>query len=211
MIRILLADDHKLFREGIKQLIEETDDMQVVSEANNGLEALHTFEIFKPDICLLDISMPQMDGLETAKRILYSHQDAKIILLTMYSEEQYAVRALKAGALGYITKGVTPDELYLAIRTVVQGRRYLSNESKDTIMMQLINPDHSINPIQQLSDRELQVFRLMAKGAKPREISDVLALSTKTIETYRNRMMLKLNIKNNAEIVLLAQKYDLAS
>ncbi len=211
MIKILLADDHQLFRDGMKQLIEEVDDMKVVAEASDGFEALQAFETHKPDISILDISMPKFDGLETIKTIISNHPDAKILLLTMYSEEQYAVRTLRAGALGYITKGVTPDELYQAIRTVAQGQRYLSHKSHDTVLMQLMKPGNSDNPIQGLSDRELQIFQLIAKGTKPREISDILSLSTKTIETYRNRMMIKLNIKNNTELVLLAQQYDLIS
>ncbi|GAJ23724.1 unnamed protein product, partial [marine sediment metagenome] len=138
MIRILLADDHNLVRTGIKGLLERSADMRVVAEASDGLEAISQFKAMRPDVVILDISMPNMDGLEAARYILSIDRDAAILMLTMYPERQYAVRAVRAGALGYITKGTSTAELDTAVRNVALRRRFLSAEGIDAVSTRLL-------------------------------------------------------------------------
>jgi DNA-binding NarL/FixJ family response regulator len=206
MINVLLADDHELVREGIKQLLNGAKDIDVIVEASNGAEAVSKYRQFHTDIVILDISMPVLDGLEAAKQIMAEDPKAKILILTVHPEEQYAVRALKAGARGYITKGTTAKELYRAVRMVAHGQRYLSEGGQPSILTQLLDPKISLSPVQRLSDRELQVLRLIAEGVKTSEIARTLRLNTKTVETYRTRLMNKLDLKTNAALVLFAQR-----
>jgi two-component system, NarL family, invasion response regulator UvrY len=209
MIKVLLTDDHELVRRGIKGLLNETGDIEVVAEACDGLQALSEYKKHMPDVCILDISMPLMDGVEVTKQLLKNYPDAKILMLTMYTEEQYAVRLLKAGALGYITKATQPEELYRAVRMVAQQQRYLSEEGQGSILGQLLDSTARSSPVQSLSDRELQVLKMIAKGIKTQEIARTLKLSVKTIETYRSRLMSKLHLKNNAVMVLFAHENGL--
>jgi DNA-binding NarL/FixJ family response regulator len=211
MIRVLLADDHELIREGIKQVLNEAQDIEVVAEANNGEEAISRYNQCEPDVAILDISMPVLDGLATLKQIVAQHPDANILVLTMHPEEQYAIRTLKAGAKGYITKGTTPEELYRAVRSVAHGRRYLSDEGQSSVLTQLIDIKATSSPLQQLSDRELQVLRLIAEGLKTSNIAKTLRLDVKTIETYRSRLMNKLNFQTNAALILFAERNGLVS
>jgi two-component system invasion response regulator UvrY len=206
MINVLLADDHELVREGIKQLLNGDKDIAVIVEASNGAEAVSKYQQFHTDIVILDISMPVLDGLEAAKQIMAEDPEAKILILTVHPEEQYAVRVLKAGARGYITKGTTAKELYRAVRMVAHGQRYLSEGGLPSILTQLLDTKISLSPVQRLSDRELQVLRLIAEGVKTSEIARTLRLNTKTVETYRTRLMNKLDIKTNAALVLFAQR-----
>ena len=209
MIKVLLADDHALVRAGLKRVLEETSDIQVVAEACNGIEAIKAFNRVSPDVSMIDISMPVMDGLDTCKRLKELHPDVKILILTIHHEEQYAIRVLKAGALGYITKGTSTKELYKAIRAVAKGKRFLSEKSKDNILLQLLKLDKFPTRLEALSDREIQVLCLIAKGRKMKEIANDLNLSVKTIETYRTRILNKLQLKNNADIILFAYQNDL--
>jgi len=200
MIRALLADDHQLVREGLKSILEQAPDISVIAEASNGLAAIQEYQRTRPDVAILDISMPGMDGLDAVKQISSIDPDARTLILTVHPEHQYAVRALKAGALGYITKGTSSLELHNAVRIIAQGKRFLSNEARDNVMIQLLAKQAQVDPMQTLSDRELQVLCLITSGQKPREIADNLCLSTKTIESYKSRAMRKLNLQNDAEI-----------
>ena len=200
MIRALLADDHQLVREGLKSILEKAPDISIIAEASNGLEAVQQYQRTHPDVAILDISMPGMDGLDAVKQISSFDSDARVLILTVYPEQQYAVRALKAGALGYITKGTSSEELHNAVRQVVRGKQFLSNEARDNVMLQLLAKQAQVDPVDSLSDRELQVLCLIAKGQKPKEIADGLRLSAKTIESYKSRAMRKLDLRNDAEI-----------
>lgn len=200
MIRVLLADDHQLVREGLKSILEQAPDISVVAEASNGLAAIQEYQRTHPDVAVLDISMPGMDGLHAVREISSVDPNARILILTVYPEHQYAVRALKAGALGYITKGTSSRELHDAVRIVAQGKQFLSNEARDNVIMQLLAKRAQVDPLQSLSDRELQVLCLITRGQKPREIADDLRLSAKTIESYKSRAMQKLDLQNDAEI-----------
>jgi two-component system invasion response regulator UvrY len=206
MINVLIADDHALVRQGLKRLLEEDPEIQVVAEASDGLEAVREYERTHPDVAVLDIAMPRRDGLETVKRILAIDPDARILMLTMYPEEQYAVRTLKAGALGYITKGNCTAELHRAVRAVRYGKRYLSDQGENAVDLQLLANRSEKTPVGSLSNRELQVLCLIARGYKSSKISAELGLSTKTIETYRSRLMQKLCLHSDADICRFA--YD---
>jgi len=204
MIRVLLAEDHGLVRAGIKSLLEKSPDIRVVAEASDGLEAIAQFKALRPDVVILDISMPNMDGLEATKYILSIDQSAAILIVTMYLEKQYAVRAIRAGALGYITKGASASELHAAIRNVAAGKRYLSEDGLDAVATRVASPTSAIDLVDSLSDRELQILRLIVRGRKVKAISQELAISTKTVETHRARILQKLSLHNNAELCRFA-------
>jgi two-component system invasion response regulator UvrY len=204
MIRVLLADDHNLVRAGMKSLLEKSPDIRVVAEACDGLEAITQFKALRPDVVILDISMPNMDGLEAAKYILSIDQGAAILILTMYLEKQYAVRAIRAGALGYITKSASTSELHAAVRTVSLKKRFLLEDGLDALTSRLASRGSDGELVDTLSDRELQILRLIARGRKVKEISQELDVRTKTVETYRSRILRKLGLRNNAELCRFA-------
>lgn len=209
MIRVLLADDHEMVRIGLKRVLEEAGDIKVITEAANGREALQKFKTVQPDVAIVDISMPVMDGIDACKQIIASHPDAKVLILTMHPEEQYAVRLFKAGALGYITKGSSTRELHEAVRSVSNGRKFLFQKGKDPILLQLLGQRGGLTPLETLSDRELQVLRLLTHGAKMREMAATLNLSIKTVETYRSRLLKKLNLRNNTDLIHFAHQNNL--
>ena len=208
-IKVLLVDDHTLVRAGLVRVLEEAPDIDVVAEASNGIDAIVEFERVVPDVVILDISMPDMDGLETTKKMISQHPGARILILTVYPEDYYAARVIKAGALGYITKGTSTTELYNAVRTVAGGKRSLSQKGKDILILQLLEKHADFDSIQDLSDRELQVLSLLAGGRKTREVADELGLSVKTIETYRARVLHKLQLRTNLDIVRFAYQNKL--
>ncbi len=204
MIRVLLADDHSLVRAGLKSLLEQAPDMQVVAEACDGSEAIEEFKRASPDVVIMDISMPGMDGLEAVKQLLTLDPDVRILVLTMHSEEQYAVRFLRAGVMGYVTKSISQSQLHNAVRAVAQGRQFLSDEGKDAVTLQLLASRSGLAPVENLSDRELQVLCLIARGQELKEVASELHLSVKTVETYRSRILQKLCLRNNADICRFA-------
>jgi DNA-binding NarL/FixJ family response regulator len=203
MIRILVADDHTIVREGLKQIVGEVDDMTVADEAGNGQEALSKIREGDYDEVLLDISMPGQSGLEVLKDIRAEKPKLPVLILSMHSEEQYAVRALRAGASGYLTKASAPDELIGAIRKVSRGRKYVTASLAEKLALEL-GADTSKPPHEMLSDREYQVMLMLAAGKSVTEIADELCLSVKTISTYRSRVLEKMNMKKNAELTLYA-------
>ncbi len=203
MIKILVADDHTIVREGLKQIVGEVGDMMVADEAGNGQEALQKIREGDFDVVLLDISMPGRSGLEVLKDIRAERPKLPVLILSMHSEEQYAVRALRAGASGYVTKASAPDELIGAIRKVSRGRKYVTASLAEKLALEL-DADSRKPPHELLSDREYQVMLMLASGKSVKEIADELCLSVKTISTYRSRILEKMNMKKNAELTLYA-------
>ena len=199
MIRILIADDHRIVREGLKQILAETPDMIVVDEASNGQEVLGKVWENDYDVLLLDISMPGRSGLDILKQLKNERPKLAVLVLSMYSEEQYAIRALRAGASGYMTKESAPDELIEAIRKVSTGRKYISPTVAEKLAVSLEANDE--RPAHEnLSDREYQVMCMIASGKTIKTIADELSLSVKTVSTYRTRILEKMRMKNNAEL-----------
>jgi len=203
MIKILVADDHTIVREGLKQIVADVGDMMVADEAGNGQEALQKIREGDYDVILLDISMPGRSGLEVLKDIRAERPKLPVLILSMHSEEQYAVRALRAGASGYLTKASAPDELIGAIRKVSRGRKYVTASLAEKLALEL-DVDIRKPPHEMLSDREYQVMLMLASGKAVKEIADELCLSVKTISTYRSRILEKMNMKKNAELTLYA-------
>jgi len=203
MIKILIADDHTIVREGLKQIVADVGDMMVADEAGNGQEALQKIREGDYDVILLDISMPGRSGLEVLKDIRAERPKLPVLILSMHSEEQYAVRALRAGASGYLTKASAPDELIGAIRKVSRGRKYVTASLAEKLALEL-DVDIRKPPHEMLSDREYQVMLMLASGKAVKEIADELCLSVKTISTYRSRILEKMNMKKNAELTLYA-------
>jgi DNA-binding NarL/FixJ family response regulator len=200
MINILIADDHSVVREGLKQIISGNADMTVLAEACSGNEAIEKIRKIPISVAILDISMPGKNGLDTLKEIKVIHPDLPVLILSMYPEEQYALRFFRAGASGYLTKKSAPEELVNAIRTVSKGKKYVSPVLAEKLIGELDitteKPLHSA-----LSDREFQVLCLMASGKTSGEIAEELFLSVKTISTYRARILEKLRLKNTAELI----------
>ena len=199
MIKILIADDHRIVREGLKQILAETHDMIVTGEASNTQEVLKKVMEGEYDVLLLDISMPGRSGLDILKQLKSDHAKLSVLVLSMYSEEQYALRALKAGASGYMTKESAPDELIEAIRKVSTGRKYISPTVAEKLAFSLESGDER-PPQETLSDREFQVMCMIASGKTIKAIADELSLSVKTVSTYRARILEKMRMNNNAEL-----------
>jgi len=203
LIKLLVADDHAIVRKGIEQIIAETTDIVVTAEARNGQEVMDKVSKNVYDLVLLDIAMPGRDGLEVLKELKKNKPKLAVLMLSMYPEEQYAIRALRSGASGYLTKERAPDELIAAIRKVSSGGKYISSSLAEKIVHKLGNQSDA--PLhEQLSDREYQIFIKLASGNTISEIADELVLSVKTISTYRARLLLKMNMKSNAEITRYA-------
>ncbi|BCS96383.1 DNA-binding response regulator [Desulfoluna limicola] len=208
-IRVLLADDHSIVRAGLRRIIEETGDIEVVAEASDGREALKLLKEIMPDVAVVDISMPGLDGLEVLSQVHHYYPDLPVIMLTMHNEDQYAVRAVEAGAMGYITKQAAPEQLVDAIRKVVAGGRYLTEEASEALALRVVKGSASTSEVDSLSMRELQVLRRLAMGHTNHEIAESYAISVKTVDTYRLRILKKLNLRNNAELSRFAMRNNL--
>ena len=204
MIKVLLADDHAIFRAGLRRLVEEAGDMVVVAEATDGREAIQLTRDVMPDVAVVDISMPRLDGLEVISQLSSSHPKLPILILTMHEEEQYVVRTISAGAKGYITKRSVPEQLVKAIRKVHAGGRYLTEEAAELLAMRMASGAGDRSPIDTLSNREIQVLRCLALGQTTREIAEAYHISIKTVDTHRSRLLQKLNLRNNAELTRFA-------
>ncbi|MFZ0390249.1 MAG: response regulator transcription factor [Calditrichia bacterium] len=203
MIRVCVVDDHTLIREGFKKLLSAEDDFQVDSEASSAEELLNILQEKQIDVVVLDISLPDKNGLELLSDLKFYHPDLKILILSMHSEDRFARRALKEGASGYITKETAGDVLVKAVRKVAAGGKYLSANLAETLAAQLASGTH-LAKHEQLSGREFQVLRQLATGKSIREIGDELNLSPKTVSTYRKRLLQKLGFSSNAEITRYA-------
>ncbi|OPX95996.1 MAG: Response regulator UvrY [Syntrophorhabdus sp. PtaU1.Bin002] len=208
MIRILVADDHTVVREGIKQILAGQEDMVVEDEAGNGQEVLQKVTKKTYDLILLDISMPGRSGLEILEELKVIQPKLPVLILSMHPEEQYAVRTLRAGAAGYLTKASAPQELISAIQKVSKGGKYVTASLAEKLAFELDagaeRPRH-----ERLSNREYQVMLMLASGQSVTEVAEELCLSAKTISTYRTRILEKMDMKKNAELTLYAVKNNL--
>ena len=200
MIKVLLADDHSIVREGLRRIIEESEDIEVIAEADDGRIAIQLAQEKQPDIAVVDISMPGLDGLEVVSQLKVYRPELPIIILTMHEEEQYVVRAIEAGAMGYVTKRSAPEQLVKAIRQVMDGSRYLTPEASEALALRIAKGTGGKSSLDSLSNRELQVLRRLAMGHTNHEIAEAYNISTKTVDTYRSRLLKKLNLRNNAEL-----------
>ncbi len=208
MIKVLITDDHAVVRKGLKQIIDETPGMLAADEASSGNEALEKIRKNDYDVVLLDISMQGKSGLDTLKELKLERPNLPVLILTIYPEEQYAVRVLKAGASGYLTKESAPEELVTAIKKVSEGGRYISPSLAEKLAFK-IGADTDIDPHERLSDREYQVMCMIASGKPVTDIADEMSLSVKTISTYRSRILEKMGMKNNSELTHYAIKQEL--
>lgn len=208
MTRVVVADDHAVVRKGLVQILSEAEGIQVVGEASNAAEVLGTLRQTPCDVLLLDISMPGKSGIEALKVIRQEFPRVRTLVLSMYSEDQFAVRALKSGASGYLTKQAPPERVVEAVQRIAAGRRYVTPELAE-LLASSVGPEGEVSPHQLLSDREFEVLRLIASGKQLSEIAELLALSPKTVSVYRSRLLEKMKLSNNAELTHYAIKNGL--
>lgn len=206
--RILIVDDHAIVREGLKQILAEVDDIEVAGEADTSSRALHLARQQDWDLVLMDIAMPDRSGLETLQLMRKEHPGIKVLMLSMYRETQYALRALKSGAMGYLNKQSAPDQLVDAIRLVASGKKYISPELAQELASE-VSGERLELPHEALSNREYQTLCMIASGMTVSAIADKLALSVKTISMYRARLLQKMQLRNNAELTHYAIKHGL--
>lgn len=207
VIRVLLAEDHVIVRKGIRTLLEKDEQIQIVAEAQDGNEALAKSEHLNPDVVVMDITMPLLNGLEATRRIKKYCPDVKVLILTMHNAEEYIFQLLRAGASGYVLKHAAPDELLFAIKAVHRGDTYLSPSiAKIVIDDYILHAEKSANedPLEVLTSREREILQLLAEGHSNREIAKMLFISVKTVETHRSNLMNKLNLHGIAELVVFA-------
>jgi DNA-binding NarL/FixJ family response regulator len=207
-MKILIVDDHAVVRQGIKQIITDINSPVEVGEAGNGSDAVRMLRDGGWDMVLLDINLPGKNGIEVLKQIKGEWKKLPVLMLSMYSEDQYAMRAIRSGASGYMTKETAPDELLNAINKVMRGGRYISAEVAEKLVFEQDEAGDEL-PHHELSDREYEVLRLIASGKTVSEIADQLTLSVKTISTYRSRILEKMKMKHNAELTHYAIKHEL--
>lgn len=206
--RILIVDDHAIVREGLKQILAEVDDIEVAGEADCSSKALQIARREPWDLVLMDISMPDRSGLETLELMKKEHPAIKVLMLSMHRETQYAVRALKTGAAGYLNKQSAPDQLVDAIRLVASGKKYISAELAQELASEISGERNGL-PHEALSNREYQTLCMIASGLPVSAVADKLALSVKTISMYRARLLKKMQLKNNAELTHYAIRHGL--
>jgi two-component system, NarL family, response regulator NreC len=208
-IRILIADDHEVVAEGLRHVIEAHPDLEVVGIAPDGRAAVHQARELRPDVVIMDLSMPELNGADAARAILEREPDCRVIVLSMYSEREYVRRALKAGAAGYVVKRSAAKEVVEAIRAVHAGQKYLSPRVADVVIDDYSGGED--DPLAKLSGREREVLQLLAEGRTGAQIAERLSLSQKTVETYRARLVEKLGIRDTAGLVRFAIQRKLIS
>lgn len=210
VIRLLLADDHNVLRQGMSQVIESQPDMTVVAQAANGQEAVTLTEQHRPDVILMDINMPEMDGVEASRQITAKHPKTGIIILTMYRRDDYVFEAIKAGASGYLLKEVELDELLAAIRSVSQGEAVIDSAIAGRVLAELRRPHKTIVKAEpELSERDLEILQLLAQGLKNQEIADRLFISEKTVRNRLSLIFRRLHLENRTQAVLYAMRKGL--
>jgi two-component system, NarL family, invasion response regulator UvrY len=208
LIKVLVVDDHDLVRTGIRRMLGDIRNMKVVGEARSGEEAVRVAKEVRPDVVLMDIKMEGIGGLIATKRILHADPDVKVLVVTVCEDEIFPVQFLEEGAVGYLTKGASMDEMVRAIRAVHSGQRYISPMiAQKLAFKEMFEKDES--PFHLLTNRQVQVLIMIAQGYKPQEISKKLGLSPKTINSYRSQIFEKVGVKNDVELTLLAIRYGL--
>jgi DNA-binding NarL/FixJ family response regulator len=208
-IRVLLADDHSLMRAGIRALLKEVPGVEVVGEANNGQQALDLVEEMKPDIVLMDIMMPEMNGLDATKRVVARHPKVRVIMLSMNASEEHVLHALRAGASGYLLKNIGPEELEGAIRAVVQGDKHITAAVAKHVLAGLV--DEGKSSLERLTPRQREVLQLIAEGKTSKQIAKRLGISLRTAEEHRSDLMKKLDIHDVAGLTRYAMRVGLIS
>ena len=207
MIRIIIVDDHPVVRRGLKQILNGEPDVKVVGEAENAQQAFEIIRTIDCDAVVLDISLPGTNGVEILKQLKHEYKELPVLILSVHPEEQYAVRVMRAGASGYLTKESAPDELVRAIRKIISGGKYISSSLAERLITDI---DASGKPRhEKLSDREFGIMRMIAQGKPIKTIGEELCLSEKTVSTYRTRLLEKMNMHTNAEIINYALKNNL--
>lgn len=206
MIKVLIADDHAVVRQGVKQILANTPDISVVGEASTGVEVIEKLGQTRVDVVVLDITMPENNGLQTLAAIKRAQPRLPVIVLSVHDEDQYGVQVIRSGASGYVTKESAPDQLVAAIRKAVMGGRYLSPALAEKLEFSRTDLER---PHEALSDREFEVLCLIGSGKTNREIAEQLSLSQKTISTYRSHILEKMNMRNNGELIVYALRQGL--
>jgi len=208
-MRILLADDHELVRAGIRALVQKIENVEVVAEAENGKQALELMRQLKPDIVLMDIAMPELNGLAATAQAKQEFPEIPVIILSMHTDKEYVLQALNAGARGYLLKGARVPELELALEAIGRGETYLSPAASQHLIGAVQNPGGASYPLQQLTERQRQVLCLIAQGASRKSIALKLKISPKTVDTFRAQLMKELDIHDVAGLVRFAIKNHL--
>lgn len=206
-VRILLADDHAMMRQGLRHILESHSEFDIVAEASSGIEAIELARLHKPDVAIVDVAMKELNGIETTSQILRHSPNTAVLILSMYSDERYVVRAVKAGARGYVLKNSAGDELIEAIQNVHKGLAFFSPEVAQIFQegfTRLRDPGSINDRYELLTDRERQIYQLLAEGNSNKDIAHRLNLSLHTVETHRWRIMEKLDLHSTAELVLSA-------
>ncbi len=207
--KILIADDHSMIRDGVKTLLSKNKDLTVVGEASNGTEAVAKYEELKPDLAILDISMPELNGMEAAQQILRSDTEAKIIILSMYDDEDYISRCMEYGVKGYVVKNETGEELDYAVKTVLKGQNYFSSQVQQAIFKKYssnVTKKKEKEPDIKLTSREVEIVKLISDGLTSQQMADRLFISPRTVETHRANLMKKTGVKNSIELVKKMEK-----
>lgn len=206
-INVLIADDHAIVRQGLKQILSETEDLHVAGEADDGAEALQLARRQVWDVILLDVTMPNRNGIDTLKQLKREFPKLPVLILSMHPEEQYAVRAIQSGASGYLTKQSAPEQLVTAIRQVARGKKYISPTLAETLAGVVAGGERS--PLEKLADRELEVLRLIASGKTLVQIAETLNIAGQTVSTYRARILEKLQLDSTAELIRFGIEHGL--
>lgn len=210
MIRILITDDHAIVRQGLARILEKNQGMKIVAECENGIDALNWLRNNDCDIALIDISMPGMNGIDLLKQLREEKPKLPVLVISIYSEDQYAIRLIKAGAAGYLAKGCAPAIVVEAVNQIASGKKYISPAVAEMLANEF-GADMGKLPHEILSDREYQIFLMLASAKTVSEIADTLALSAKTISTYRGRILEKMHLRNNAELMHYAIEKQLTA
>ena len=213
-IRVLVADDHAIIREGLCIMLGNQPDMQVVGRAVNGREALRLVDQQNPDVAVMDISMPELNGIDAIEQMLPRHPELKVIVLSIHETKPYVFRALKAGARGYLIKETAGLEVVEAVRAVYRGERYLSQRIADLLMdgsLQNLDSWVEVSPLDRLSTREREILQLVAEGKTSQEIAERLSISSKTVDTYRSRLMRKIEVEDMAGLIRFAIQHGVIS
>jgi DNA-binding NarL/FixJ family response regulator len=210
-VTVMLADDHAVVRDGLRALLEGGHDLQVIGVAGNGREAVAEAQRLRPDIVIMDIAMPELDGVEATRRIVEKCPDTRVLILSMYLSAEHIHRALQAGAQGYVLKESAGEEVVEAIRALRAGKRYLSHRITETVIDDYLRDGSNLSPLDSLSLRERDVLQLVVEGRTNALIAQSLSLSPKTVETYRARIMKKLKVHDTVELVKFAMRHGLIS